>query len=191
MARRCGDVDGTSETKETDSKVAKAGQCSRSVAGADWATIFVKGHISHIVETILNLPLAAIKSKEGVQGRILIAMPTILGRIAEDGLQPDIDRLAGPEYLGHVRDTHERYDRMVKDMLQNKAASELSTAPRKFLTILARRIASRARRRARPKSRTPRQAPHRSDPTQTRPTRGAICGEVPSGMSTILIWFFG
>lgn len=41
----------------------------------------------------------------------------ILARIDKDGLQPDIDRLAGPIFLAHVRTMHAQYDRMVKDSL--------------------------------------------------------------------------
>lgn len=39
---------------------------------------------------------------------------TILKRIDEDGLQAEIDALAGPEFLQNIRTQHKRYDGMVK-----------------------------------------------------------------------------
>ncbi len=42
---------------------------------------------------------------------------TILKRIDEDGLQADIDRIAGKEFLENVRKRHQHYGQMVKGML--------------------------------------------------------------------------
>ncbi|HEU4406394.1 MAG TPA: hypothetical protein VFS43_14100 [Polyangiaceae bacterium] len=46
----------------------------------------------------------------------------ILRRIDEGGLQPEIDQLAGPEFLAHVRHTHERYAAMAAARQRGKAA---------------------------------------------------------------------
>ncbi len=42
---------------------------------------------------------------------------TILKRIDEEGLQPDIDRIAGKEFLENVRKRHQHYGAMVKGLL--------------------------------------------------------------------------
>lgn len=41
----------------------------------------------------------------------------VLSRIDSDGLQKDIDVIAGPEFLEHIRFTHAIYSKMVKAML--------------------------------------------------------------------------
>jgi hypothetical protein len=70
----------------------------------------------------------------------LATATTILGRIDEDGLQPDIDRLAGPEFLAHVRETHMQYECMVNDMLQYSDETDM----RKHVRLLKRAIVSYA-----------------------------------------------
>lgn len=51
------------------------------------------------------------------------SMNTILQRIDEEGLQGELDALAGPEFLAQIRHVHPRYDAMVKAMLQRDAAT--------------------------------------------------------------------
>ncbi len=46
----------------------------------------------------------------------------IVRRIDEDGLQPEIDALAGPSFLAQVRYAHERYVAMVSARLQRQEA---------------------------------------------------------------------
>ncbi|HEU4412872.1 MAG TPA: hypothetical protein VFS43_46960 [Polyangiaceae bacterium] len=48
-------------------------------------------------------------------------MSALLQRIDEDGLQPEIDALAGPAFLAQVRHVHERYVAMVSARLQRQS----------------------------------------------------------------------
>src|SRR4051794_40457071 len=49
-------------------------------------------------------------------------MDTILKRIDKENLAADLDALAGPEFLKHIRQVHPRYGAMVKAALQGAAA---------------------------------------------------------------------
>lgn len=53
----------------------------------------------------------------------LPAMQTLLQRIDDEGLQPDLDDLAGPEFLAAIRKIVPRYDAMVQAMLQRDETS--------------------------------------------------------------------
>lgn len=64
MTGRGRDVGRASEAQETDSKVAKTGQCAGAVASADLATVFVEGHITHVVDAILDFPVATDEGEE-------------------------------------------------------------------------------------------------------------------------------
>lgn len=50
-------------------------------------------------------------------------MSSILKQIDDDGLQPDIDKLAGPEYLVAIRDVQPRYETMVSERLRRDSAT--------------------------------------------------------------------
>ncbi|WP_438023317.1 hypothetical protein [Sorangium sp. So ce233] len=50
-------------------------------------------------------------------------MASIVEHIQEAGLQPEIDALAGPEFLEQIGNVVPRYDMMVKDRLQKEAAT--------------------------------------------------------------------
>lgn len=63
---------------------------------------------------------AFLKSDYAVQNT---RMSSILKQIDEDGLQADIDRLAGPQFLGAVRDVQPRYEAMVKEKGKRDTAS--------------------------------------------------------------------
>jgi hypothetical protein len=46
------------------------------------------------------------------------AMSMLLKRIDDEGLAADVDKLAGPEFLQHIRNVHPRYEAMVQLSLQ-------------------------------------------------------------------------
>ena len=48
------------------------------------------------------------------------AMSMLLKRIDEEGLAADVDKLAGPELLQHIRNVHPRYEAMVQTSLQRE-----------------------------------------------------------------------
>jgi len=51
---------------------------------------------------------------------------TILQRIDSDNLTPDIDRVAGPEFLAHVRDIHTTYGAMVQSLLLREQSTNVN-----------------------------------------------------------------
>ncbi|MBK9262629.1 MAG: hypothetical protein IPM54_22845 [Polyangiaceae bacterium] len=51
---------------------------------------------------------------------------TILKRIDEDGLQKDIDHIAGPAYLAHVRQQHTAYGAMVQSLMRRDDATNVN-----------------------------------------------------------------
>lgn len=51
------------------------------------------------------------------------AMSVLLKRIDDEGLAADIDKLAGPEFLQHIRNVHPRYEAMVRTSLQRESGS--------------------------------------------------------------------
>lgn len=51
---------------------------------------------------------------------------TILKRIDEDQLAPDIDRIAGPEFLAHIRKRHAEYGDMVKRLLNKNSGDSVN-----------------------------------------------------------------
>jgi hypothetical protein len=51
-------------------------------------------------------------------------MNVLLKRIDAEGLAADIDKLAGPEFLQHVRNVHPRYEAMVQSTLQRDASQQ-------------------------------------------------------------------
>lgn len=51
---------------------------------------------------------------------------TILLRIQKEGLQADIDRIAGPEFLKNVRDRHVAYSAMVKRYLSRNSSATVN-----------------------------------------------------------------
>ncbi|WP_437727670.1 hypothetical protein [Sorangium sp. So ce861] len=55
-------------------------------------------------------------------------MASILAHIEEAGLKPEIDALAGPEFLEQIGNVLPRYDAMVRDKLQKEAASTSNLA---------------------------------------------------------------
>lgn len=52
------------------------------------------------------------------------SMSTLLKRIDDEGLAADIDKLAGPEFLQHIRNVHPRYQAMVQTSLQRDASQQ-------------------------------------------------------------------
>ncbi|MFS8071263.1 MAG: hypothetical protein ACMG6S_33255 [Byssovorax sp.] len=52
------------------------------------------------------------------------AMSVLLKRIDDEGLAADIDKLAGPEFLQHIRNVHPRYEAMVQTSLQRDASQQ-------------------------------------------------------------------
>lgn len=48
------------------------------------------------------------------------AMSMLLKRIDDEGLAADVDKLAGPEFLQHIRNVHPRYEAMVQTSLQRE-----------------------------------------------------------------------
>ncbi|WP_437947101.1 hypothetical protein WME98_40775 [Sorangium sp. So ce296] len=65
-------------------------------------------------------------------------MASILAHIEEAGLKPEIDALAGPEFLEQIGNVLPRYDAMVRDKLQKEAAatSNLATHVRAIQTAI-------------------------------------------------------
>ncbi|AGP35993.1 hypothetical protein [Sorangium cellulosum] len=65
-------------------------------------------------------------------------MASILAHIEEAGLKPEIDALAGPEFLEQIGNVLPRYDAMVRDRLQKDAAatSNLATHVRAIQTAI-------------------------------------------------------
>ncbi|WP_437275742.1 hypothetical protein WME90_31440 [Sorangium sp. So ce375] len=55
-------------------------------------------------------------------------MASIVAHIEEAGLKPEIDALAGPEFLEQIGNVLPRYDAMVKDKLQKEAAATSNLA---------------------------------------------------------------
>jgi hypothetical protein len=51
-------------------------------------------------------------------------MNVLLKRIDNEGMAADIDKLAGPEFLQHIRNVHPRYEAMVQASLQREAGAE-------------------------------------------------------------------
>jgi hypothetical protein len=49
-------------------------------------------------------------------------MSMLLKRIDDEGLAADIDKLAGPEFLQHIRNVHPRYEAMVQTSLQRETS---------------------------------------------------------------------
>jgi hypothetical protein len=51
-------------------------------------------------------------------------MSVLLKRIDDEGLAPEIDKLAGPEFLQHIRNVHPRYQAMVQSSLQRESSQQ-------------------------------------------------------------------
>ena len=51
-------------------------------------------------------------------------MSMLLKRIDDEGLAADIDKIAGPEFLQHLRHVHPRYEAMVQSSLQRQSMQE-------------------------------------------------------------------
>ena len=51
-------------------------------------------------------------------------MNVLLKRIDSEGMADDINKLAGPEFLQHIRNVHPRYEAMVQASLQREAGAE-------------------------------------------------------------------
>lgn len=70
--------------------------------------------------------LSFLSAEYSVQNTV---MASIVEHIQEAGLQPEIDALAGPEFLEQIGNVVPRYDMMVKDRLQKEAAATSNLTP--------------------------------------------------------------
>jgi hypothetical protein len=52
------------------------------------------------------------------------SMSLLLKRIDDEGLAPEIDKFAGPEFLQHIRNVHPRYEAMVRTSLQRESGQQ-------------------------------------------------------------------
>ena len=58
------DVRDVEEAQETDGEVAQAGECARGMSGARPAAILVIGHVPHVVQAVLDAPMAPVLGQE-------------------------------------------------------------------------------------------------------------------------------
>ncbi len=70
-------------------------------------------------------------------------MSVLLKRIDAEGLAADIDTLAGPEFLQHIRNVHPRYEAMVQGALQRDAGQQ---SLREHVRLIQRAVVAYATR---------------------------------------------
>jgi hypothetical protein len=71
VAAGCGDVFGTSETKQADGEVAKRGEHLSTVALAHLGSVLIEGDVTHPVEGVLDGPVASGEFEELSRGSFL------------------------------------------------------------------------------------------------------------------------
>lgn len=69
----CRDVGRSNESQQADGDIAEAGQRPRTVSLADLAPVFVVSHVTHVVETIFNVPVLAVEFQEPCGRCLLLA----------------------------------------------------------------------------------------------------------------------
>jgi len=70
-AKSGGEVDASGQTQQTDGQVAQRGHHLSSGAFANAAAIFVEAHVAHIMQAILNAPVAAVQGQQAPRAGFL------------------------------------------------------------------------------------------------------------------------